>query len=73
MAGQRIYRTVDGRHVEEGHVDAAFLAYSQYDDVPDDVLADLGKKPAPKQAAKSADKSRRPSRNKSADTASSDD
>jgi hypothetical protein len=37
----RIYRTEDGKHVPEGHVDAAFLAYSQYDVVPEEVLAEL--------------------------------
>lgn len=58
MGAQRIYRTADGRHVPEGHADAAFLAYSQYDEVPDEVADELkhGRKPADKQAAKPADK-----------------
>lgn len=58
MAAQRIYRTVDGRHVPEGHADAAFLAYTQYDEVPGEVTDELkhGRKPADKQAAKPADK-----------------
>jgi hypothetical protein len=54
-AGQRIYRTNDGRHVLEGDPDAAFLAYSQFDDAPKSVLAELTE-PASKQAAPAADK-----------------
>lgn len=74
--GERIYRTADGRHVTEGDPDAAFLAYSQFDDPPKDVLAEIGdkaepekkapaKKAAPrKQAKKSADKQRTDSADK---------
>lgn len=51
MAGHgRVYRTLDGSHVPEGHPDAAFLAFSQFDDLPKEVaaeLADKGKKKAP--------------------------
>ncbi|MGH9251404.1 MAG: hypothetical protein ACRD0W_18055 [Acidimicrobiales bacterium] len=59
MSG-RIYRTVDGRHVPDGDPDAAFLAFSQYDELPADVAAELKQagRSADKQAAKSADKSR---------------
>lgn len=58
----RIYRTEDGRHVPDGHQDAAFLAYAEGDEVPADVLAEVegkpkrGRKPADKQATKPADK-----------------
>lgn len=68
MAAQRIYRTVDGRHVPEGHADAAFLAFTQYDEVPREVTDELkhGRKPADKQAAKPADKAiERPRRRRS--------
>ncbi|GGK32120.1 hypothetical protein GCM10010124_26100 [Pilimelia terevasa] len=40
-AGRRIYRTAEGRHVVEGHPDAAFLAYGVADEVPEEVLAEL--------------------------------
>ena len=40
---QRIYRTVNGDFVFEGDERAAFLAYSQYDEVPQDVLDSLSK------------------------------
>lgn len=57
----RIYRTRTGRHVLEDDPEAAFLAYSQYDDVPPAVLEEVGlkqaAKPADKQAAKPEDKS----------------
>lgn len=56
----RVYRTLDGRHVAEGHSDAAFLAFSQYDDVPTEVVAEL----EAKKAAKPANKSRTPQANK---------
>jgi hypothetical protein len=69
MADQRIYKTEDGRHVPEGHPEAAFLAFSQFEKPPKAVLdeleeldkpkakkpEDLGKKTAP------ADKQRTPS------------
>ncbi len=38
----RIYRTEDGRHVPEGDLDAAVLAFGEDDQVPDEVLAELG-------------------------------
>lgn len=56
MSAQRIYRTVDGRHVAEGHADAAFLAYTQYDEVPDDVAAEVTGKPKRTRRAKQATK-----------------
>ena len=37
----RIYRTEDGRHVPEGDLDAAVLAFGEDDQVPDEVLAEL--------------------------------
>jgi hypothetical protein len=46
MADQRIYKTEDGRHVPEGHPDAAWLAFSQFDKPPKAVLDELeGDKP----------------------------
>jgi len=73
-AGQRIYRTDDGRHVLEGDPDAAFLAYSQHDTAPKSVLAELtdpgeGKQADPavdKQAVAPADKRRSRAADKSA-------
>lgn len=50
MAGQRIWRTRDGRHVPDGHPDAAVLAYGPAAKVPDAVVAEL------KQHAKPEDK-----------------
>jgi hypothetical protein len=41
----RIWRTADGRHVTDGHPDAAFLAYADGDQVPEDVLAEVEDKP----------------------------
>lgn len=55
MSGQRIYRTLDGKHVPEGHEDAAFLAYTENDSPPKDVLDEVAK---PKSRRKPADKSR---------------
>lgn len=56
----RIFKTRDGRHVQDGHPDAAFLAYADGDDPPPAVLAELGAKQrskvADKQASKPADK-----------------
>jgi len=46
MAGKRIYKTADGRHVYEGDPAAAFLAYGAGDDVPDEVLQELTPSPA---------------------------
>lgn len=59
--GQRVYRTTDGRHVVEGHPEAAFLAYTEGDELPDKVAAELaGKKPA----RKTTEKARTPEENK---------
>lgn len=59
--GERIYRTADGRHVKEGDPEAAFLAYSQFDTPPVEVLAELEPK---KRGPKPADKSRKPDSDK---------
>jgi len=56
----RVYRTADGRHVAEGHPDAAFLAYTDHDELPESVLAEV------KQVEKPANKARKPQANKSA-------
>lgn len=39
-AGQRIWRTEDGRYVGDGHADARILAAGPGDDLPDDFDAD---------------------------------
>ena len=39
--GHRIWKTYDGRYVLEGHEDAAFLAYTEHDEVPQEVLDSL--------------------------------
>ena len=52
----RIWRTEDGRHVPDGHPDAAFLAYGDADEPPADVLAEVERKPAGKRGRKPADK-----------------
>jgi hypothetical protein len=61
----RIWRTADGRHVADGHPDAAFLAYTDGDDVPKDVLAEVDGKPVPKRGRKPADKEAKPEADKS--------
>lgn len=38
ILGVRVWRTTDGRHVPDGHADAAFLAYGPSDDVPDHAI-----------------------------------
>jgi hypothetical protein len=52
----RIWRTSDGRHVSDGDPDAAFLAYTDGDDVPAEVLDEVAGKPAAKARRKPADK-----------------
>ena len=63
--GQRIYRTQDGRHVAEGDPDAAFLAYSEHDAPPADVLEQLAG-PKEKATPPAPNKMRRPAANKNA-------
>lgn len=41
VAGYRIYKTADGRHVRDGDPDAAYLAYSAFDEVPANVEREL--------------------------------
>lgn len=43
----KIFRTVEGKHVPEGHPDAAVLAYGDGDEVPAEVLKEAGVKPEP--------------------------
>jgi hypothetical protein len=45
--GHRIARTADGKHVLWGHEDAAFLAYVETDEVPEEVLKEVYPKPEP--------------------------
>lgn len=40
-AESRIWRTVEGNHVLDGDPEAAFLAYTPGDDVPDEVISEL--------------------------------
>ena len=54
--GTRICQTTDGRYVPEGHPDAAFLAYSQHDEPPKEVLEKLEAKSRRKQADKARSK-----------------
>lgn len=54
----RIWRTADGRHVADGHVDAAFLAYGEDDDVPDKVAAEVEGDDEPKRGRRPADKAK---------------
>ncbi len=63
--GQRVYRTQDGRHVAEGDPDAAFLAYTEHDELPADVLEQLAG-PKEKAAPPASNKMRRPAANKNA-------
>jgi len=57
---KRLYRTTDGKLVEEGDPDAAFLAYPAGAELSDEEARREGllseKKPPPKAAAKPADK-----------------
>lgn len=61
----RVFRTADGGHVLDGDPAAEVLVYTPEDDVPDEVLAELGL--GAKAAKKPADKSRRPAGDKSSD------
>lgn len=56
--GKRLWRTEDGRLVEEGHPDAALLAYGDGDELSDEDKKAVKQvaKPANKQARKPADK-----------------
>lgn len=73
MENVRIYRTGSGKHVLEGDPEAEFLAYSQYDNPPDEVLDEVTKKPEPKvdeprkRGPRPADKSRQSAANKADD------
>lgn len=53
-AEERIWRTDDGRHVPDGHPDAAVLAYTPGDDVPKAVTDELEELRAAGQPAKRA-------------------
>jgi hypothetical protein len=55
ILGIRVWRTSDGRHVPDGHADAAFLAYGTGDNVPDDVAAQLHDEPAEQPDTKPAE------------------
>lgn len=57
VTDRHVWRTVDGRHVPDGHPDAAFLAYPAGDDLPADVAAELVAATAKAKAAP-ADKAR---------------
>jgi hypothetical protein len=56
ILGVRIWRTTDGRHVPDGHADAAYLAYGPGDDVPDHALPEQAqpKKAEPTEKAQPA-------------------
>lgn len=43
--GHRIAKTADGKHVPWGHEDAAYLAYTEADEVPESVLKEVYAKP----------------------------
>lgn len=60
----RIFRTTDGRHVPDGHPDAAFLAYGDADQPPAEVLAELDDKPTRKARPRPADKEAKPASDK---------
>ena len=62
-SGRRVYRTQDGRHVAEGDPAAAFLAYTEHDELPADVLEQLAEEKA---APPASNKMRRPAANKNA-------
>jgi hypothetical protein len=74
-AGAKIWRTTDGRHVADGHPDAAQLAYAASDDCPDHIVREAyppAPEPEPvvqepveeKAAAKAPNKGSRPAANK---------
>lgn len=62
----RVFTTTEGRHVLEGHPDAAFLAYHEDEDVPADILLELAEDDDPdtKAAKPAPNKARRPAANK---------
>lgn len=47
ILGVRVWRTTDGRHVLDGHLDAAILAYGTGDDVPEHIAQQLLHEPEP--------------------------
>lgn len=56
----RVFRTEAGRHVAEGDPEAAYLAFGEADELPDEVAAELGGK----SAKAPANKARKPSEDK---------
>lgn len=65
MKGHRIAKTNDGRYVPDTHADAAYLAYSQHDDVPENIVKKAfpdsvksEEKPSDKSSVASEDKGR---------------
>lgn len=65
---RRIYRTVDGRLVEEGDTEAAFLEYPEGAELPDETARKLG---LLKESKPAANKARSAPANKAAKTADS--
>jgi hypothetical protein len=39
IATERVWRTIDGRHVADGDPEAAFLVAAEGDEIPDEVIA----------------------------------
>lgn len=71
IIAKRLWRTTDDRLVEDGHPDAAFLAYTAGQEVPDRLAAELGLPGAPaggKARTRPADKAAAAAANKSAAT-----
>lgn len=64
MAGIRVGRTADGRYVPIDHPDAAYLAYSEHDRVPPEVLAKLRAPAEEKQSPPPRDKAVKKAANK---------
>lgn len=46
IATERVWRTVDGRHVGDGHLEAAFLVAAEGDEIPDEVIVEAVPEPA---------------------------
>lgn len=74
-AGAKIWRTAGGRHVPDGHPDAAMLAYAASDDCPEHIVREAyppapepEQEPEEKAAKQAPNKARKAGPNKAAAT-----
>ena len=53
IATERVWRTLSGRHVSDGDLEAAFLVAAEGDEVPDEVIVMPEPEPEPEPEAES--------------------